>query len=201
MMLCMRYVWALAAGCLLAPAPAHPASGQLVLSCKDEAKSRGMRGQAGQATRRFWCSTSTVTCSFTTGLPGALRLTRSKSTTSLGSLTRHPGGVPEPRHAGSRRARRYSQDDIRLCAVCPTLLQSCRALSELKRLSPTKARPSQKRRHSTAEHTTAPAKLAPAMDNSIVAALVQPAPAFSAVAGRGTGRFLEAKLTAAHAVP
>lgn len=40
---CMRSVWALAAGCLLAPAPAHPASGQLVLACKDEATSRNMQ--------------------------------------------------------------------------------------------------------------------------------------------------------------
>ena len=39
-MLCMRYAWALAAGCLLAPAPA---SGQLVLACKDEATSRNMQ--------------------------------------------------------------------------------------------------------------------------------------------------------------
>ena len=43
-MLCMRYAWPLAAGCLLASAPAHPASGQLVLSCKDEATSRHMQG-------------------------------------------------------------------------------------------------------------------------------------------------------------
>src|SRR3712207_2696070 len=43
-MLRMRYVWALAAGCLLAPAPAYPASGQLVLSCKDGAISRTMHG-------------------------------------------------------------------------------------------------------------------------------------------------------------
>ena len=43
-MLCRRHVWALSAGSLLAPAPAHPASGQLVLSCKDEATSRNMQG-------------------------------------------------------------------------------------------------------------------------------------------------------------
>src|SRR4051794_17150232 len=43
-MLRMRYAWALAAGCLLAPAPAHPASGQLILSCKDEATPRNMHG-------------------------------------------------------------------------------------------------------------------------------------------------------------
>src|SRR5215207_2409330 len=42
-MLCMRYAWALAAGCLLGPVPAYPASGQLVLSCKDEATSRNMQ--------------------------------------------------------------------------------------------------------------------------------------------------------------
>jgi hypothetical protein len=53
MMLCMRYVWALAAGCLLAPAPAHPASGQLVLSCKDEAKSRGMEGASRTSDQAF----------------------------------------------------------------------------------------------------------------------------------------------------
>ena len=44
-MLCIRCVWALAAGgLLLASAPAHSASGQLVLSCKDEATSRNMQG-------------------------------------------------------------------------------------------------------------------------------------------------------------
>ena len=43
-MLCMRYAWALAAGCLLASAPAHSASGQLVLSCKNQATSRDMQG-------------------------------------------------------------------------------------------------------------------------------------------------------------
>jgi len=43
-MLCMRHAWALAAGCLLAPAPAHPASGQLILSCKDEATPRNRHG-------------------------------------------------------------------------------------------------------------------------------------------------------------
>jgi len=44
-MLCTRYVWPLAAGgLLLAPAPAFPASGQLVLSCKDEATSRNVQG-------------------------------------------------------------------------------------------------------------------------------------------------------------
>src|SRR3954451_8641056 len=52
-MLRMRYVWALAAGCLLAPAPAHPASGQLVLSCKDEAKSRGMEGASRTSDQAF----------------------------------------------------------------------------------------------------------------------------------------------------
>src|SRR5215210_3983094 len=41
---CTRYVWALAAGCLLAPAPAYPASGQLVLACRDEATSRNVQG-------------------------------------------------------------------------------------------------------------------------------------------------------------
>jgi len=91
MMLCMRYVWALAAGCLLAPAPAHPASGQLVLSCKDEAKSRGMEGASRTSDQAFLVLTSTATCSFTTGLPGAPRLTRSKSISSLGSLTTAPG--------------------------------------------------------------------------------------------------------------
>src|SRR5215218_7358703 len=43
-MLCMRYAWALAAGCLLAPAPAYPASGQFVLACKNQATSRDMQG-------------------------------------------------------------------------------------------------------------------------------------------------------------
>src|SRR5688500_14398382 len=43
-MLCMRYAWALAAGCLLAPTPAHPASGQLVLACKDDVTSRNVQG-------------------------------------------------------------------------------------------------------------------------------------------------------------
>jgi hypothetical protein len=43
-MLCMRYAWALAAGCLLASAPAHSASGQLVLACKNQATSRDMQG-------------------------------------------------------------------------------------------------------------------------------------------------------------
>src|SRR5215207_4166939 len=43
-MLCMRYAWALVAGCLLAPAPAYPASGQLVLACRDEANSRNVQG-------------------------------------------------------------------------------------------------------------------------------------------------------------
>jgi hypothetical protein len=43
-MLCMRCVWALVAGCLLAPAPAYPASGQLVLACRDQATSCGVQG-------------------------------------------------------------------------------------------------------------------------------------------------------------
>ena len=43
-MLCMRYAWALAAGYLLAPALAHPASGQLVLACKDQATPRNVQG-------------------------------------------------------------------------------------------------------------------------------------------------------------
>lgn len=36
--------WALAAGCLLAPASAFPASGQLVLACKDKVTPRDMQG-------------------------------------------------------------------------------------------------------------------------------------------------------------
>jgi len=40
----MRYAWALVAGCLLAPAPAYPASGQLVLACKDQATPRNVQG-------------------------------------------------------------------------------------------------------------------------------------------------------------
>ena len=43
-MLCIRYAWALAAGCLLGPVPAYPASGQLVLACRDQATSRGVQG-------------------------------------------------------------------------------------------------------------------------------------------------------------
>ena len=43
-MLCMRYAWALAAGCLLGPVPAYPASGQLVLACRDQATSRSVQG-------------------------------------------------------------------------------------------------------------------------------------------------------------
>src|SRR5215217_9623481 len=44
-MLRTRYVWPLTAGCLLlAPAPAFPASGQLVLSCKDDVTSRNVQG-------------------------------------------------------------------------------------------------------------------------------------------------------------
>ena len=43
-MLCMRYAWALAAGCLLAPIPAYPASGQLVLACRDEGPPRNVQG-------------------------------------------------------------------------------------------------------------------------------------------------------------
>ena len=43
-MLCMRCAWALAAGCLLGPVPAYPASGQLVLACRDQATSRGVQG-------------------------------------------------------------------------------------------------------------------------------------------------------------
>ena len=43
-MLCMRCVWALAAGCLVGPVPAYPASGQLVLACRDQATSRSVQG-------------------------------------------------------------------------------------------------------------------------------------------------------------
>ena len=43
-MLCMRYAWALAAVCLLTPALARPASGQLVLACKDQATPRNVQG-------------------------------------------------------------------------------------------------------------------------------------------------------------
>ena len=91
MMLCMRYVWALAAGCLLAPAPAHPASGQLVLSCKDEAKSRDMQGASRTSDQAFLVFDFDRDMLFHDRAAGAPRLTRSKSSSSPGSLTMAPG--------------------------------------------------------------------------------------------------------------
>jgi hypothetical protein len=41
----MRCALALAAGCLLAPAAAYPASGLLVLACRDEAGHRSVEGR------------------------------------------------------------------------------------------------------------------------------------------------------------
>src|SRR4051794_13849352 len=95
-MLRMRYAWALAAGCLLAPAPAHPASGQLILSCKDEATPRNMHGASRTSDEALLVFDFDRDMLFddraaTTGLPGAPRLTRSKSSSSPGSLTMAPG--------------------------------------------------------------------------------------------------------------
>ena len=38
-------------------------------------------------------------------------------------------GVPEPGHTGGCGARWHGTDDICLCALCPPLLQDCRALT------------------------------------------------------------------------
>ena len=121
-MLCIRCVWALVAGyLLLAAAPAHSASGQLVLACRDQATSRGVQG-VGRTS-----DDALLVFDFDRAL---LFHDRTAGGTPIDAIKKY--FITWKSDDGTRAGylnrvtlEAVEQNGVRLCALCPALVQGC----------------------------------------------------------------------------